>query len=105
MTTAGPDSPAPRFTTTDAFVRGLVEFINHELPRLHQKVPEHPNVNADTPLFETGVIDSMAILHLIAFVEHAAGTTIPLQQVVMKNFRTARTIAGAFGPGGEAPTS
>jgi acyl carrier protein len=51
----------------------------------------------DTPLFEDGWIDSLKILKLIAYVELMIGRKIPEEEIVMKNFRTADTIAQHFG--------
>lgn len=53
-------------------------------------------VDATTPLFETGLVDSMAILELIAFVEQATGRAIPARQVQMKHFGTIDRICAAF---------
>lgn len=80
----------------EEFARALQAFINHELPRLPAKVRENPNVGVDTPLFATGIIDSMAILHVIGFVEQATGRAIPQEKVVMQNFQTIAAIAAAF---------
>ena len=48
--------------------------------------------------FAQGLIDSMAILHLIAFIEDATGARIPTEKVVMKHFQTVTAIAETFGP-------
>jgi acyl carrier protein len=53
-------------------------------------------VDGDTPLFETGLVDSMAILELIAFVENATGRTIAARQVHLKHFGTIERICDAF---------
>jgi len=50
----------------------------------------------DTPLFDDGWIDSLKILKLIAYVELMIGRDIPEEEIVMKNFRTAETIAQHF---------
>ena len=75
----------------------LVDFINMRLPRL-RAMKVSPRIDADTPLFETGLIDSLGILHLIAFVEAAINTRIPTRLIVMKNFRTVRSICQTFAP-------
>lgn len=85
-----PPSPA-------ALAAALQDFINHDLPGLHSKVRINPEVGMETPLFSSGIIDSMAILHLLAFVERATGRAIPPERVVMKNFQTIAAIAGTFG--------
>ena len=48
-------------------------------------------------MFETGLIDSLAILHLMAFVEQFTGRPVPPRMVVMKHFRTVQAIAETFG--------
>ena len=80
------------------FANALCEFINVELPRRQRKMPSNPNVSGDTLLFATGVIDSMAILHLIAFIEDATGRDIPPEKVVMKHFQSVAAIAESFWP-------
>jgi acyl carrier protein len=74
----------------DAFVARLVDWINRTL------VPAGVTIGADTPLFESGLIDSLKILRLIAWTEHATGRRIPDTSIRMDNFRTARRIADVF---------
>ena len=87
---------AVRYESREAFATALLDFVNHELPRLHAKTKANPNVSADTLLFATGIIDSMAILHLIAFIERATGRGIPPEKVVMKHFQSVTAIAESF---------
>ena len=56
-------------------------------------------IDADTYLFDEGLIDSLKILQLIAFIETEVGRTIPDTEVVMDNFRNVRTMAARFSPG------
>jgi acyl carrier protein len=84
-----------RITTAADFERALIDFVNVRMPELHQ-MKFTPDVNAFTPLFESGLIDSLGILHLIAFVEQATGKSIPTKKVVMKHFRTVEAIRKAF---------
>ena len=44
-----------------------------------------------------GLIDSLKILQLIAFIEAEIDRTIPETDVVMDNFRSVRTMAARFG--------
>jgi nucleoside-diphosphate-sugar epimerase/acyl carrier protein len=53
-------------------------------------------IDADTYLFDDGLIDSLKILQLIAFIEGEIGRTIPDTDVVMDNFRSVRTMAARF---------
>ena len=88
--------PSQSYVTREAFADALCDFINFELPQLHAKVKENPDVNPETLLFAAGIIDSMAILHLIAFVERATGRNIPAEKVVMKHFQSVAAIADTF---------
>ncbi|MGH9201743.1 MAG: phosphopantetheine-binding protein, partial [Vicinamibacterales bacterium] len=54
------------------------------------------SIDADTHLFDVGLIDSLKILQLIAFIESESGHTIPETDVVMANFRSVRTMAARF---------
>ena len=54
------------------------------------------SVGADTYLFG-GLIDSLKILQLIAFLEWQIGREIPDRDVVMEHFRTVRAIVARFG--------
>jgi acyl carrier protein len=87
---------APKKSTKPAldskkFETDLVSFINTTL------VPQGKGaVSAETQLFEEGLINSIKILDLMAFVEKALGEKIPDRLVVMKNFRSARAITSTF---------
>jgi acyl carrier protein len=74
----------------DAFVPATVEWINRTL------VPKGVTVDADTPLFANGLINSIRILKLIAWTEHLTGRRIPDKAIRMDNFRTVRGIADVF---------
>lgn len=54
-------------------------------------------LDAETYLFGDGMIDSLKILRLIAFVELRIGRTIPDRDIVMANFRSVRAIIEHFG--------
>lgn len=73
----------------------IVSFINSAL-----LPPGAPRVDAQTPLFEQGTLDSMKVLDLIAFVEAETGRPLPDSVIRLANFRTAATIsATALTPG------
>lgn len=74
----------------EEFVARTVEWINRTL------VPEEVIIDADTPLFANGLIDSIRILRLIAWTEHALNLRIPDTRIRMDYFRTVRTIADTF---------
>lgn len=56
-------------------------------------------MDADTYLFDEGMVDSLGILRLIAFLEIEIGRPIDDHEVVMEHFRTVRTIDRTFGSG------
>ena len=72
------------------FVARTVEWINRTM------VPNGVTIDADTPLFANGLIDSIRVLRLIAWTEHALGLRIPDTRIRMDYFRTVRAIAGTF---------
>jgi acyl carrier protein len=81
--------------TRHAFEQELIELIAVGLsPRRRAK--GRVDVDVHTPLFESGLIDSLAILELIAFVEKATGRSIPARQVQLKQFGTIARICAAF---------
>jgi len=81
----------------EAFADALRYFINHDLPRLDRHGRTWEPVTMDTPLFESGRLDSLSILHLIARIEELTGQAVPDQLVVMKHFRTVEAMTAAFG--------
>jgi acyl carrier protein len=77
------------------FRQALIELIAHGLSSRRRR-REPLCVDGDTLLFETGLVDSMAILELIAFVEEATGHAISARQVHLKHFGTVDRICDAF---------
>ena len=71
----------------------LLDFINRELLSASGG---SCRAALDTLLFDDGLIDSLKILRLIAFVETATGRAIPDEEIVMAYFRTPRVIAEHF---------
>jgi acyl carrier protein len=76
--------------TRAVFERELVAWINARL------VAPGVVIDAATPLFESGLIDSIRILHLIAWIENAIGRQIPDAQVRLDNFHHVGRIADVF---------
>lgn len=76
----------------ERFVEELLRWLNQRL------APPGVVVEADTPLFEGGLINSMRVLELIAWTERAVGGTIPDARIRMDNFHTPRRIAEVFVP-------
>jgi len=72
------------------FVVRTVAWINATL------VPAGVTVDADTPLFANGLINSIRVLQLIAWTEHALDIRIPDARIRMDHFRTVLHIADTF---------
>ena len=73
------------------FEQDLVKFINTVL------VPsDKPAVQADSLLFKEGLINSLKILDLIAFVEKSIGVRVPEKYMVMEYFQSPAKIATTF---------
>ena len=84
----------PTHGTREDFVRALIGFIQGPLFSRHGVGAAH--IDASTPLFETGVIDSLGIIDLLAFVEQATGRPVPTRKVDMRFFGTVDRIVHAF---------
>jgi len=69
----------------------LLDFVRRRLLKQKQE-----RVDADTPLFESRLIDSINILYLIGYVEKGLGRRLTDDEIVMSNFRTVRVIANTF---------
>lgn len=82
--------------TRENFAGGLVTYLNNELPLVHPKAAGHPAIDRTTLLFDEGGIDSLSIIHIVAFLERAIGAPLSLQDITMKNFRTVEDIASLF---------
>ncbi len=74
----------------------LLHFINERLPRLDRRGRTWPPVSNGTPLFATGLLGSLSILHLIAAIEELTGRAVPDQLVVMKHFQSVQAMSAAF---------
>jgi len=82
------NDPRPRFIET------MLDWLNGKL------APPGVTIDADTPLFRTGMINSMRILELIAWTERATGRSISDREIRMDNFQTVARIADVFVPQG-----
>jgi acyl carrier protein len=76
------------------FVARTVEWINRTL------VPAGVTIDADTALFTGGYINSIRILQLIAWTEHALCLRIPDARIRMDHFHSVRRIADTFAAAG-----
>jgi acyl carrier protein len=53
----------------------------------------NPEITPETDLIDQGVLDSLEILRLVAFLEERFRITIPVEEFVPQNFRTPSTVA------------
>nr|WP_086491070.1 acyl carrier protein [Novosphingobium panipatense] len=67
--------------TEDSLIRSIAEFAALD-----------GEVDAKTPLFSSGALDSVAMLNLIMYVERETGTEIRAEDVTLENFDTASRI-------------
>ena len=89
-------APQSNITSDHDFRGALIEFISGPLARRRDlDLGEHP-IDATTPLFSSGLIDSMGILDLLTFVESLTRRKIPTYMVDMKYFSTIDAITTAF---------
>lgn len=84
-----------RSLSADAFADALVGWLNVRFPALDVPIAH------DTLLFDNGVINSIRILDIIAWVERAIGSPVPDRDIRMDNFASVDRIAAVFA--GEAP--
>ena len=64
----------------------LAEFIRLHAPQLGQRIDD------DTPLIEAGLVDSLTIVQLVAFLERRCHLIVPDEAVAPENFRTLSAI-------------
>jgi acyl carrier protein len=63
------------------------------IEQLHSISGFDGEVDADTPLFSSGALDSIAMISLIAFVEQEVGIEIRADEVTLENFDTPERIS------------
>jgi acyl carrier protein len=72
-----------------AVVEGLRAFISRQMLE-----GEDVGLTATTPLLELGILNSMEVLSLIAFIESRFKVVVPPDQILADNFKDLQTIAG-----------
>jgi acyl carrier protein len=80
-----PEAPA----AFDDVVRDLAAHVAAEAAG--GPLPEPPA--PDDPIIAAGVIDSLGLFDLVAFVERRYGLAIPSEEIVLENFLTVRALA------------
>ena len=74
----------------DAFVERTLAWIRARL------APPGVAVDADTPLFASGIVSSIKVLELIAWTEREIGREIADTEIRLDNFRSVERIADVF---------
>ncbi|HSL21135.1 MAG TPA: phosphopantetheine-binding protein [Vicinamibacterales bacterium] len=72
------------------FATKITEFIITEV---------NPDLNlstlaADEPLIESGIVDSLGVLKILAFLDEAFGVDLSSDQIKLENFKDVRSICG-----------
>ena len=93
-----PEAGVPRAVDREVFSSALIGFIRGPLLRRHSRLAGPIEVDRSTPLFETGIVDSLGIIDLLAFVEDSIGERIPLRKVDMRYFGSVERIVNTFVP-------
>jgi acyl carrier protein len=66
----------------------LIDFIEQEFMR-----GRGARLSADDDLLSSGIVDSLGILRLVAFVEERFGIQMPDEDVVFENFHSVNALA------------
>ena len=67
----------------------LTEFIKKEVMR-----NGNANLGDDQDLLGTGILDSLAILQVVAFIDEQFGIQVPDEDVVFENFQSINALSG-----------
>jgi acyl carrier protein len=66
----------------------LMDFIKNEVMR-----NKNAKLSEDEDLLSAGILDSLAILQLVAYIEDQFGIKIPDEDVVFENFQSIRSLS------------
>lgn len=81
------------------FLGTVLEFLRGLNPSAEAQLSETgAEINPDTDLIRTGIVDSLSIMQLIVFLEEETGAQVPLEDLMLDSIRTARTIDAVYGP-------
>ena len=78
--------------------QAIVDFVATELVG----GPAGAEIDADSDLLASGLIDSLAIMRLVTFVEKSHGVSIHPADITIENFTTVRRIVSYLGSDGGA---
>jgi methoxymalonate biosynthesis acyl carrier protein len=65
----------------------LIEFVKNEVMR-----NKNARLSESEDLLSAGILDSLAILQLVAFIEEQFGIKVPDEDVVFENFQSINTL-------------
>ncbi|MGH8311846.1 MAG: acyl carrier protein [Gammaproteobacteria bacterium] len=85
---------------TDCITTELLRILNNDMGL--------PVASPDTDLFETGILDSLALVNLLLHIETRFNVTVALKQLNLDSFRSVGAIAGfitAHRPNADPPRS
>jgi hypothetical protein len=72
------------------FIETMLDWLNRTI------APPGVTIGAETPLFRSGLINSIRILELIAWTERATGRPVQDRDIRMDNFQNVARIAEVF---------
>lgn len=67
----------------------IADYVKNEIMR-----NKNARLNNDDDLLSAGILDSLAILQLVAYIEKALGIQVPDEDVVYDNFKSVNALAG-----------
>jgi acyl carrier protein len=71
--------------------------VHHKLTELFAKKLNLEVSSVDTDLVETGLLDSLALIELLAQLEETFGVSVSTDDLELENFRSIASIAGFVG--------
>src|SRR5690242_7038164 len=84
--------------SNDDFLGTVLEFLRDLNPATEAQLSVAGTaLDADTDLIQAGIVDSLSIMELIAFLEKETGAYVPLEDLMLDSIRTALTIAAVYG--------
>jgi acyl carrier protein len=78
----------------------IISFLAAELDRAGQPA----TLTAETPLLDSGLIDSVTLMQLVAFLEETFGIALEADQIVPEHFATVDRIAALVSAAGADTT-
>ncbi|MEU6263052.1 acyl carrier protein [Saccharopolyspora shandongensis] len=73
----------------DEYRSELVKFVGEEF----LSESERADLDAETPLLEAGILDSLRVAVLLNFIREELGVNVPLARLDMRNFADIETLA------------